>query len=269
MNTDIPESHSQTPQDDIPEDFFRELDIQFLIHELKDPTGIVITVFRSLLEKQEKYGPLTSRQENALKRGLKAILQTRETLNDLLEIGRSEAGQFENSSFRPRAVIYTCLLDALELMDGELFEQVQEHQEAQEVFQILVNAGIHVNIAPELEGLEIVQDETKFRQIVGNLIKNALRFRKTRLDIRCYQIADMLYVEVEDDGPGITPEEHDLIFQQYTQAKGGKMSERKGHGLGLAGALIQARRLGGNVVVQSETDKGALFQFTVPIKNLS
>ena len=263
MKTDMTESHSQNPRDDIPEHFFRELDIQFLIHELKDPTGIVITVFRSLLEKQEKYGPLTPRQEDALKRGLKAILQTREMLYDLLEVGRSEAGQFEHSSFRPGAVIYMCLLDALELMDSELFEQVQEHQMT---FHILADAGIHLNMAPELEGLEVVQDETKFRQIVGNLIKNALRFKKTRLDIRYYQIADMLCIEVEDDGPGITPEEHDLIFQQYAQGKGGKKLERKGHGLGLAGVLIQARRLGGNVVVQSEAGKGALFRFTVPVK---
>ena len=49
-----------------PDQFFREIEIQFLIHELKDPIAIVETGLRTLLEKREKFGPLLPKQENTL-----------------------------------------------------------------------------------------------------------------------------------------------------------------------------------------------------------
>lgn len=266
MKTDLTQPRPNDENGDIPDHFFRELDVQLLVHELKDPTGIIITALRSLLEKKEKYGPLLPRQERALKRAFKAVLQTQYLLNDLLEIGRAEACQFIYNGFQPKNVVYKCFLDALALMEGELFEQLQEYRCESKALNLLAHAGICFTIASEVEELEIIQDETKFRQIVGNLIKNALRFRSKRLEIRLYQKGEWLCVEVEDDGPGIRPEDYDLIFRRYTQVKGGESLERKGHGLGLAGALIQARRLGGNIILQSEAGKGALFRFTVPAK---
>ena len=53
---------------DAPDQFFRELEIQFLIHELKDPIAIIETGLRTLLEKREKFGPLSPKHENTLKR---------------------------------------------------------------------------------------------------------------------------------------------------------------------------------------------------------
>ena len=250
----------------IPDAFFRELDIQLLIHELKDPTGILITVLRSLLDKQEKYGPLSPRQEKALKRASQAVLQLQNMLNDLLEIGRSEARQFAISTFQPKETVYTCLLNAIKTTDSDLFEQSLEYEQAEELFMFFSRAGIDVRMPPEMDTCEIVQDETKFRQIVRNLLKNALRFRNKRMEVRLYQEGEYLYVEIEDDGPGIRPKDHDIIFHRYTQVKRGTSFERKGHGLGLAGALIQAKRLGGDITVRSYAGKGATFCLVVPVE---
>ena len=253
-------------KEDITEHFFRELDIQFLIHELKDPLGIILTVLRSLLERREKYGPLSPRQENALKRATNAVIQIQSLVHDLLEIGRSEALQFEYQVFRPKSVVYNCLLEALELMESHLFDRLRELKCENEALTFLAQANMYVKVTPEVEDLEILQDETKFRQIISNLIKNALRFRNKRLDITLRQEGEHLYVNVCDDGPGIKQENMTLIFQQYTQVNGRGALARKGHGLGLAGALLQARRLGGELTVESEVGQGARFCLCVPVR---
>ena len=91
------------------------------------------------------------------------------------------------------------------------------------------------------------QDEIKFRQVVGNLIKNALHHRHKRLGIRLGQAEEHLILSVSDDGPGIEPENHDMVFRRYAQVKESASVSRKGHGLGLAGANIISRCLGGTM----------------------
>ena len=251
-------------EDGIPTNFFRELQVQLLVHELKDPLAIVEAGARSLLEKEERFGPLSPRQKKTLQRVLRGALKGRSMLNNLLEIGRSEAGQFIRRSFFPARTLYTELLASIETMDGELFEQISDTMAEAEVLRFLNDVGISLQVAPEVSEIEIIQDEAKFSQIVGNLIKNALRFRKTRLEIKLFEERQMIVVEVIDDGPGIKQEEQADIFRSYVQTEQEASVARKGHGLGLAGALILAQRLGGDVSVQSELGKGAKFRFTVP-----
>ena len=69
-----------------PDHFFRELEIEFLLHELKDPISIIETGMRSLLERQEKYGPLSGRQERTLRRSLRNTKKVRDMVNGLLEM---------------------------------------------------------------------------------------------------------------------------------------------------------------------------------------
>ena len=86
--------------------FLRELQIEYLIHELKGPVSVIETGLRRILEKQQNYGPVSSRQEKTLLRTLRNTKKVREMLNDLLEIGRSEAGCFESCQFRRRYRYY-------------------------------------------------------------------------------------------------------------------------------------------------------------------
>jgi signal transduction histidine kinase len=110
------------------------------------------------------------------------------------------------------------------------------------------------------------QDETKFRQIAGNLFKNALHHRRQRIDVHIEIYADHFVLAVKDDGPGIDPDHHELIFKRYTQIKECALVERKGHGLGLAGSLIMARSLGGDIQVISRKGAGATFRLTLPLQ---
>ena len=242
--------------------FFRELEIEFLLHELKDPLSIIETGMRSLLEKPEKYGALSPRQEKTLQRTLRNTKKVREMLNGLLEIGRSEAGRFACCRFQPVKLLYAVLMDVLETTNGVNPDYETDEYEMR---QFLSLQGISVQIAPQVVEIEIEQDDTKFRQILGNLIKNALHHKKTGIEILMEQKQDSLVIDIIDDGPGIAPEHHQLIFQRYAQIQESAAFPRKGHGLGLTGALILAQSLGGNIELHSEKGKGATFRFILPV----
>ncbi|HIJ56829.1 MAG TPA: HAMP domain-containing histidine kinase [Deltaproteobacteria bacterium] len=243
------------------ESFFREIQIEFLIHELKGPVSVIETALKTLLEKQEKFGPLSSKQERTLQRALKNAKKTREMINDLLEIGRSEAGCFLCCRFHLGKAIRDVLMEELETLTiGTISSEKSNGQ-----IQDLETHGVFLIIEPQTARSEMLQDETKFRQIFGNLIKNALRHRKNRIDIRVFQENNQLVVDVSDDGPGVNPEDHELIFKRYVQANQGATLERNGHGLGLAGALIMARSLGGDIRLKSEAGKGATFRLILPM----
>jgi signal transduction histidine kinase len=248
------------------EQFFREIEIEFLVHELKDPIAIIETGLRTLLERQDKFGTLSPRQESTLKRTLRNSKKARELLHNLLEIGRSEAGCFIGERFQPSKSILQALEDALETNAGEVFEKYADYNSESEALEYMKSCGIVLDISPQVSDLEMFQDEIKFRQIVGNLIKNALHHRQKRVDIRLELDGDDLVIAVTDDGPGIEPDHHEMVFQRYAQVKECSIVPRKGHGLGLAGANIISRCLGGQLKLESEKGKGATFRLTLPLK---
>jgi signal transduction histidine kinase len=248
-----------------PEQFFQEIEIQFLIHELKDPIAIIETGLRTLLEKQDKFGDLSSKQQNTLKRTLRNTKKARSMLNNLLEIGRSESGCFICSHFQPTKSVYQALKDALEIMTGPLSEELGKYEAEEDAVKLLSQHGIMLSFSPGVQKTEIFQDEIKFRQIAGNLFKNALHHRRARINISMDMEDQNLIMVVADDGPGVDPSHQELIFKRYAQVKECAISPRKGHGLGLAGALILARCLGGDLTIESTSGQGATFRLALPV----
>jgi signal transduction histidine kinase len=266
MNQSDQQNQALQKTPDTPEQFFREIEIQFLIHELKDPIAIIETGLRTLLEKQEKFGPLSSKQQNTLKRTLRNTKKARSMLNNLLEIGRSESGCFICSHFQPARSVYQALKDSLEIMTGPLSEEVGKYEAEKDAVELLSQNGITLEFSTRAQNAEIFQDEIKFCQIVGNLFKNALHHRRAQVNIMMDVADENLIMAVTDDGPGVDPEHQELIFQRYAQVKECSLVPRKGHGLGLAGALILARCLGGDIKLDSQVGQGATFRLTLPVK---
>jgi signal transduction histidine kinase len=246
--------------------FFSELQVEFLVHELKDPVAVIETGARALLEKAEKYGPITERQEKTLQRILRSTRKAREMIYELLEVGRSEAGYCACCRFEPVRVIHEAIADALEILPGKIPENLRSRWGDPAAGAFLADIGIRMSIDADTASFEMDQDETKFRQIIGNLIKNGLYHRSKRLDIRVERPdPETLCVMVTDDGPGIDPKHHRLIFERYAQVDACATVDRKGHGLGLAGALVLARCMGGEIAIDSNKGKGATFRLTLPL----
>jgi two-component system OmpR family sensor kinase len=266
MNENNETKNEIQPTGEKTEQFFRDIEIEFLVHELKDPIAIIETGLRTLLERQDKFGALSARQESTLKRTLRNSKKARELLHNLLEIGRSESGCFIGERFQAAESAFQALKDALETQAWNVFEKFGTYDNRAEALEFLAASGITFEVAPAVSGLEMFQDEVKFRQIVGNLIKNALHHCNERVDIRLELDGENLVIAVSDDGPGIEPENHEMVFQRYAQVKECSIVPRKGHGLGLAGANIISRCLGGSLKLESEIGKGATFRLTIPLR---
>ncbi|MFH7095891.1 ATP-binding protein, partial [Klebsiella pneumoniae] len=114
---------------------------------------------------------------------------------------------------------------------------------------------------------KVIPDGTRLRQILWNLISNAVKFTPQGggVNVRVrYDEGDILHFEVEDSGIGIPEAEQDKIFAMYYQVKdshGGKPAT--GTGIGLAVSRRLARNMGGDISVTSQPGKGATFTLTV------
>lgn len=245
-------------------DFFQNIDIEFLIHELKDPIAVIETGARTLIEKQDKFGVLSSRQSRTMNRILRNTRIAREMLYSLLEVGRSEAGSFTCNKFNPVATTLDVLTNCLELKIPRLFDIIQQQNNIENVLTQLKTNNILITTDIEINTAVIQQDELKFRQVIGNLIKNALHFKREQIEIKISKQDDALKVAVIDDGPGVAPEDFEAIFERYSQSNDCTIDTRQGHGLGLAGARIMARCLGGDITLTCTETEGTKFELTLP-----
>ena len=266
MTTDSKHSSGAPEPATCREIFFKEIEIQFLIHELKDPISIVETGAQMLLKKQERFGPLTDRQTKTVNRIIRNAAKARQMLYSLLEVGRAESGRFICSRFAPIIAGYDVLLECLDLHAPATSEKVRNMQPKEAALEHLKENGILFTAAPAVEDVQVLQDEVKFRQIVGNLIKNALHYRSEQLELRLDIENEAFVMDIIDDGPGIPDKYQEAIFRRYAQATECADIARKGHGLGLAGARTLARSLGGEIQVSSRKNNGTIFRLTMPLR---
>ena len=264
MSQDVSSSNGKQHEESGQARFFREVNVEFLIHELKDPLSVIETNARMLLAKQDRHSRLSERQSRTLQRILRSSQKAHAMLGELLEVGRAEAACFNCRSFQPLAILYEVLLAVVETEAGDLLEIDQSAADPKAGLAHLSALGIRVDALPSAELLEIHQDEIKFRQIVGNLLKNAMKYRRHRVILHLASQHDRLTVAVRDDGPGIAPEHQEAIFERYKQVGPCPGLARDGHGLGLAVSRILARSMGGDIVVESQLGQGAVFRLVLP-----
>lgn len=246
--------------------FFRQLNVEFLIHELKDPLSVIETNARLLIDLHSSDIVRSGRTMKGLQRILRSTQKARAMLWDLLEVGRAESACFDCHAFRPEIVLKQILLEALQTHAPELFDQVAGVDGLEARSALLAREGIRMDVQPAAVEIELTQDETKFRQIAANLFKNALSYRRRMVLIHLACRHDRFTLAVRDDGPGIEDAHHELIFHRYKQVHSDARVARSGHGLGLAAARILARTMGGDIHLESQLGQGALFRLELPIK---
>ena len=261
-----PQKEKDAPDEPVEEQcFFRQLNVEFLIHELKDPLSVIEANAHLLIEQQSSQAVPSVRSVKSLQRILRSTRKARALLWDLLEVGRAESACFDCHAFQPETVLKQILVEVVETHAPELFAKMIDLKGLETQLAFLAREGIRMDIQPAAAEVQLTQDEIKFRQIAANLFKNALSYRRRMVLIHLACHHDLFTLAVRDDGPGVAETHHELIFQRYRQVHADARVARNGHGLGLAAARFLARTMGGDIYLESQLGQGALFRLELPI----
>jgi signal transduction histidine kinase len=211
-------------------------------HELRTPMNAILGFTDALLAGVD--GPLNDEQKASLgwvQRGGRDLLGL---INEILDLSKIEAGKLtiDAQAFDPRELVESV---------------VAQHR------SLAAQKGIRLRWEDLGSPAEVILDRQRVRQILVNLLGNALKFTEQGEVTAVTDGASegRLHVVVRDTGPGIAPAQHDAIFEEFGQVGG----EVPGTGLGLAISRRLARVMGGDVTVESEPGHGSTFHLTLPL----
>lgn len=243
----------------------RRIKTDLLIHDLKGPLAVVETGITSLLQRREKYGSLTEKQEKVLARAQRNTKVIQSLVNDILELGRSREGIVSLKSLKLSNLIEQALIEIFDLVDRDTSEKIKICADLPQLKETLEEKGLMLLIEEALWSQEFNLDEAKIRQILRNLLNNALKYRKSRVELEIDKKDVHLVFSVKDDGEGIPSIYHKKIFQSYFQMDVTDSYTVRGHGLGLAGVMILVEDMGGELFLESDEGRGAKFLVRIPL----
>jgi signal transduction histidine kinase len=213
-------------------------------HELRTPLNAVIGFSEVLLDRM--FGELNERQDEYLRDIWNSGKHLLELLNEILDLSKVEAGQMvlEPSVFSVTSAIDYCV--------AMLRERATQH-------------AITVTVEVDDDVGTIEADERKFKQVVLNLVSNAVKFTPDTgsVSVHAYRENTDLLVTVTDTGIGVPAEDQERIFESFQQGRRGAPKE-EGTGLGLTLSRRFVWLWGGRMWLESIPGKGSTFGFSIP-----
>jgi DNA-binding response OmpR family regulator len=198
---------------------------------------------------EERYGSLNERQQRYVKHihtGGKHLLSL---INDILDLSKIEAGRLQLTI--ENVLVPTCFAEVVDTM------------------RPLADKKSQTLLPQTTSGLSVRADPTRFKQVLMNLIGNAIKFTPDGGEIRlsAQRLDEAVRVEVRDSGPGIPVEEQKHIFEAfYRLVETDKKTEGTGLGLAITRRLVELH--GGNLGLESQPGSGSCFYFTLPTADL-
>ncbi|MBZ5693843.1 MAG: response regulator [Acidobacteriia bacterium] len=223
---------------------FKDQFLSTMSHELRTPLNAVLG-FSDLLG-EERYGPINDRQRrylNHIHSGGKHLLRL---INDILDLSKIEAGRLQLALETVRLdTTFAEAIDTLIPLAGPKSQTLVKHP------------------APDLS---VRADSTRLKQILMNLLGNAIKFTPQggKIELAAKAVGDSVRIEVRDSGPGIPPEEQKRIFDAfYRISRTDQAVEGTGLGLAITQRLVELH--GGKLGLESEPGSGSAFYFTLPL----
>ncbi|MCK4767038.1 MAG: HAMP domain-containing histidine kinase [Desulfobacula sp.] len=238
---------------------------EILIHDLKVPISVIDAGAKSLLNRQGSYGPLTDKQIKVLKRIIRNTLITQRLVNDVMELGRSREGVMITSDFPISVLVTSVLMEIFDLSDPAVAEDIRKIKTYNELAQAVQASGARLSFDPKVWKTMVHLDEAKVRQVLRNLATNAFKHRSSFVEISGSIEENQLTLKVKDDGRGISPADHQRIFETYFTTGSSIETAIQSHGLGLAGVMVLLKDMGGTLRLSSDNGKGAEFTVTIPL----
>jgi two-component system sensor histidine kinase/response regulator len=228
-------------------DTLKDKFLQIAAHDLKNP----LNNFTIGVEVLSRLTPTIKEEFPDYEKVLGGMRDTigtmRIIIDDFLDLQALEAGQIE---------LTTELVSINEITD-KVIQQFTAYADGK---QTTVNA----DLADDLPRCDA--DPDRLNQVASNLLSNAIKFSPpgSEIQVRTKRTGDFVRLEVEDNGPGIPPDEVPLLFEEFTRLSnrptGGEVSS--GVGLAIARTLIEMH--GGQIGVDSQMGKGSVFWFEIP-----
>lgn len=216
-----------------------------------------------------------------LRTPLNSIIGFSEVLSDAGNLDKREKKYISNiyTSGRHLLEIINEILDFSKIEAGRMTTNFDEFS-VKEIFDEAVSVMSHAILKKKLslsididkDVLSIVSDRTKVKQIIYNLLTNAVKFTPEEGSISVSAVrtaSDHIQISVKDTGIGIDKKDHDKIFRPFEQVDGSLSRNYEGTGLGLALTKRLVEFLGGRIWFESESGKGSTFYFILPVKPLT
>lgn len=212
-------------------------------HELRTPLSLIKSAAETLIDGARRDEAATTRFLDIIDRHATRLTFL---IDDLLLLSRLDSGRVD--------------LD---------LEMVALHEVAQEALEdaALVARAKGVRLVNEVPaGLLALADLQRFRQVLANLIDNAIKYGRPKGTVMLWAIrrGNRIELSVKDDGPGIPLEAQERVFERFYRVDKGRSREHGGTGLGLSIVKNVVQAHGGEVWVKSTPGQGADFRFTLP-----
>lgn len=218
-----------------------------LSHELRTPLTTIMAYADMLTTGVlGELGNEQSRATGAIERSSRRLFQL---ITDLLDFSQMERDSNFSLSIAP-----TQLSSVVEDSVNQMLLQAREKR-----------ISIQNEVSKELP--KVLADNGRLVQVINNLISNAIKFSEpgSVVTLRAYVKDDFVECEVEDEGIGINAEDQQRIFDAFVQLEDPLHREHGGTGLGLSIVQNLVTMMGGEVSVESQTAKGSIFRFTLPL----
>ncbi|MBI3792544.1 MAG: hybrid sensor histidine kinase/response regulator [Gemmatimonadetes bacterium] len=220
--------------------------MKMIVHDLKTPLAAVQATLEMLGDGD--FGPVTATQAEALGGAQARAADLLALIEDLLELARLEEAhvQLERTPIEVAPFLAQVLTE-------------WEHRLQQE------GGRAYLDVAP---GLPVVHaDPALLRRVLNNLVQNAVVHARRAVTVTLAARADQggVRISVTDDGPGIAPAYHELIFRKFERVRVAGVSTARSSGLGLSFCKLVADAHGGRIWVQSAEGAGATFHLYLPV----
>jgi two-component system sensor histidine kinase/response regulator len=222
--------------------------MKMIVHDLKTPLTSVLATTEMMMD--EDFGPLNEQQKKMLRDAEGKAEDLLCLIGDLLEVSRLEEA--------------TLTLDLKPIAPGVLLNEIV-HESSIRFQQEGATATVDVSDdAPVFDA-----DKPLLKRVLGNLVQNALTHsaNAVKIQLNARKDGDGILFTVADNGPGIAPEYHEVIFRKFERAKSPNIPRARSSGLGLAFCKLVVDAHGGRIWVQSAGEgKGSAFHFRLPRK---
>ncbi|HEX2908417.1 MAG TPA: ATP-binding protein [Phototrophicaceae bacterium] len=228
---------------------FRGQFLANMSHELRTPLNAIIGFSETMLVFPTMYNdvPLPPAYEHDLKYIFESGKQLLNLINDILDLSKVDAGKLD---IRLEPIELTPIIEGVLSTAAGLIGNKP--------------VKLHQDLPTPLPS--VLADANRVRQVLTNLYSNAVKFTDSgSITLTVRQVDAMVQFSVKDTGPGIDPQFHETIFEEFKQAEVVGRDPRSGAGLGLAIARQLLTLMQGRIWVESEVGKGSTFHILLPV----